>query len=133
MAIHSATYFVYGYRTPLVADPDAAMQLRQPRQFTPQLPITWKLELRYMVAGERGPKAPELGHRGHRVTNSHVIDHDFGHRNASAALGGTNLRRPRHSGAGGRLPGRRSYLPRLRIGLGRLHPRRICGSALAHV
>jgi hypothetical protein len=30
-------------------------------------------ELRYMDAGERGPKAPTLGHQGRRVTNSHVI------------------------------------------------------------
>jgi hypothetical protein len=48
-------------------------------------------ELRYMDAGERGPKAPKLGHRGHRVTNSHVIHHDFGHRHAGTALGRTNL------------------------------------------
>jgi hypothetical protein len=52
MAIHSATYFLYGYRAPLVADLDAAMQLRQQRQIAPQLPITWKGELRYMDAGE---------------------------------------------------------------------------------
>src|SRR5476651_890743 len=49
-------------------------------------------ELRYMDAGERGPKAPKLGHRGRRVTNSHVIHYDFGHRYAHTALGGADLR-----------------------------------------
>jgi hypothetical protein len=28
------------------------------RGIAPQLPITWEKELRYMDAGERGPKAP---------------------------------------------------------------------------
>jgi hypothetical protein len=49
-------------------------------------------ELRYMDAGERGPKAPTLGHLGRRVTNSHVINHDVDHRYAVAALDGANLR-----------------------------------------
>ena len=49
------------------------------------------MELRYMDAGERGPKAPKLGHKGRRVTNSHVINHDVDYRYAHPALGGTNM------------------------------------------
>jgi hypothetical protein len=48
-------------------------------------------ELRYMDAGETRPKALKLGHRGHRVTNSHVIHYHFGYRYARAALGGADL------------------------------------------
>jgi hypothetical protein len=48
-------------------------------------------ELRYMDAGEQGPKAPKLGHRGRRVTNSHVIHYHFGHRDARTAIDGTDL------------------------------------------
>src|SRR5665647_1251376 len=64
-------------------------------------------QLRYRDAGERGPKAPSLGHKGRRVTNSHVIHYDFGHRHALAALDGADLRRPRHAGAGRRRGRRR--------------------------
>jgi hypothetical protein len=48
-------------------------------------------ELRYMDAGERGSKALKLGPQGDRVTNSHVIHYDFGHRYALTALGGADL------------------------------------------
>ena len=39
-------------------------------------------ELRYMDAGERGPKRQRWVTRGYRVTNSHVIHNNFGHRYA---------------------------------------------------
>jgi hypothetical protein len=48
-------------------------------------------ELRYMDAGERGSKAPKLGHQGTGLTNSHVSHYDFGHRYAYTALGGADL------------------------------------------
>ena len=51
-----------------------------------------ELELRYMDAGERGPKsAKSWATRGHRVTNSHVIYYHFDHRYACTALGGADL------------------------------------------
>src|SRR6202048_3646731 len=76
--------------------PDRARLLHCIREIAPQLSITWKWNCAIWMPGNEGPKAPKLGQRGHRVTNSHVIHHDFGHRYASAALGGTDLRRPRH-------------------------------------
>jgi hypothetical protein len=55
------------------------------------IPNYLEKELRYMDAGERGPKAPELGQKRRRVTNSHVIYYCFGHRYAFAALDGADL------------------------------------------
>ena len=75
-----------------------------------------------MDAGERGPQAPKLGHQGRRVTNSHVIHHDFGHRYALAALGRTDLRRPRHPRAGRGRVDRRPHIPRLRAWAGTIIP-----------
>jgi hypothetical protein len=51
-----------------------------------------EMELRYMDAGKRGPKAPTLGHRGTPGHHSHVSYHDIDHRHALAALGGTDQR-----------------------------------------
>src|ERR1051325_5864125 len=78
-------------------------------------------ELRYMKAGERGPKSAKAGPEGHRVTNRHVIDYNFGARPGCAALGGTDLRRSRAARAGGDRPRRKLHIPRLRARLGRLH------------
>src|SRR5712675_21776 len=97
------------------------------------IPNYLERELRYMDAGERGPKRQRWATRGYRVTNSHVIHHNFGHRYAQPALGGADLRRPRHHRAGcGRID-RKPYVSRLWTGLGRLHPCRICRSPAAHV
>lgn len=41
------------------------------------------MELRYMDAGDEAQERQQ----GLRITNSHVIHHDFGHRYAHPALG----------------------------------------------
>jgi hypothetical protein len=46
------------------------------------IPNYLERELRYMDAGERGPKRQRWATRGYRVTNSHVIHNNFGHRYA---------------------------------------------------
>ena len=112
--------------------PVAANLLRCIRRITPQFPITWKWNCAIWMPGNR-LKARTLGQEGHRVTNSHVIHHDFGHRYALAALDGADLRRSRHCCAGGGRVDRGPHVPRLRTRLGRLHPRRICRPAAAHV
>jgi hypothetical protein len=38
------------------------------------------------------PESANAGPKGRRVTNSHVIHYDFGHRYAHAALDGADLR-----------------------------------------
>jgi hypothetical protein len=74
----------------------------------------------------------QLGHRD-AGTASYVINYDVCNRYARAALGGEDLRRSGPPRAGVGRFDRRSYIPGLRAGLGRLHPRRICRPAAAHV
>src|SRR5713226_7184866 len=59
------------------------------------------------------PKSAIAGPRGYRVTNSHVIHNNFGHRYALAALGGADLRRPCDHCAGRGRINRQSYVSRL--------------------
>ena len=68
------------------------------------------MELRYMDAGEQGPKSANAGPEGTPGYHSHVSYHDIDHRRAPAALDGKDQRRPRDHGAGcGRLD-RKPYL-----------------------
>src|ERR1700747_808918 len=89
-------------------------------------------ELRYMDAGEQGSKAL-AGPHADRGTDSHVIHHYFGNRHAVPALGGADVRRSREHRTGRGRADRDPDVSRLRIGLGRLHARRICRPAAAHV